>query len=101
MGDQLPELEAAGGGQCEDSLRHADLVPTVLQVWCDPGDLRADDGDAVVVELLPEAQCRGPTLEEAAGDHAAAVPRGADGFMQGLVAARHLDDHVSPAAIAG
>ena len=37
--------------------QHAEvLVPAVLQGRVDAGDLRADDGDAVVVELLAEAE---------------------------------------------
>src|SRR3954447_9309094 len=69
-------------------------VPRAGHASWDPPDLRAADGEAVVVELLPEADPRRLTLVEAEVDDRAGGPERLERGHQGSAVAAALQDHV-------
>ena len=75
------------------------LGPAVARFGRDARNLRADQLDAVVVELLAQPQPRDLALEEAHGDDARRVSDGPDGFGQGGRRARHFDAGVGAATV--
>ena len=99
VADQRPGLHAALGAQADEGLREPQLVPAVVERARDARDLRAHDGDAVVVELLAEEQRFGAALEEARGDHARVVGRRPHGVMERAREPGDLDRHVGAAPV--
>lgn len=97
MRDEREELDAAVGDQAHEGCAQAQPIPAVLERGADPRDLRADDGDPVVVRLLSKVKLRRAALIEAHGHDAGGVGACPHGGVQRGVRARGLDADICPA----
>ena len=92
------ELEPAVRGQPEHRALEPEHVPAAREPRVHRGDLRGDELDPVVVELLAEAQLVRAALREPGDDHAGRVGRAADRLVQRRGRAGQVDGHVRAAA---
>src|SRR5919112_351518 len=96
---EMTWLTSAARGQAHDRALEPVAVPAVAEAGADAGHLRADELDAVVVELLAQGEPGALALEEPGRHHPGVVGGGADGLVQGPVGPGDLDRHVGAAPV--